>query len=76
MAETPIQTEVGITYSVSVRVNLGNYQHGDAFISRSEKWDVSGMDPEEIDFLYQARYRKLQEELGDIIEAEQQEMLS
>jgi hypothetical protein len=71
----PKQTEVSITYSVSCRVNLGNYEHSDAFISKGERYDVTGLTPEEVEAFYQERYAALHDELGKIIEDEYFEML-
>lgn len=75
MAKTPTQVEVSITYSVSCRVNIGNYEHSDAFLSRGERYDVTGLTAEEIDAFYKERYAVLHDEIGTALEDEYKEML-
>lgn len=73
---TPKQTELSVNYSVGVKANLGDYENANVMLSRSERWDTSGMTPEEIDAFYLDRYEKLREELGKAVEFEYQELKS
>ena len=54
MAEAKI-TEKSVSYSIGVKANIGNYQSVDAHWSESEKWDVSGLTPDEADALREER---------------------
>lgn len=59
----PKQTELNVSYSVGIKANIGNYESADNHYSRSEKWDVSDIEVDEIDALYQERFEALQAEL-------------
>ena len=68
-------TELSINYSLGLRANLGNWEHADIHVSRSEKWDVAGMAPNDVDDLFEARRRALKELLDPIVEGEYKEVL-
>lgn len=68
-------TELSINYSLGLRANLGNWEHADIHVSRAERWDVTGMNPEDVDDLFEARRRALKELLDPIAEGEYNEVL-
>lgn len=68
-------TELSINYSLGLRANLGNWEHADIHVSRSEKWNVEGMNPDDVDTLFEARRRALKELLDPIVEGEYNEVL-
>lgn len=45
MSET---TEIKVTYSVGIKVNLGNYESADFHLSEGHTLDVTGMSDEDI----------------------------
>lgn len=71
--QTPRPTEMGVSYSVSVKSNIGNYESADAHISRSEKWNVDGLSSEDQEKLWKARYEYLKAELDKLIKKEYDE---
>ena len=71
----PPQTELSVSYSIGTKVNIGNYESVDTHLSRSEKYDVTGLSPEEIDKLWHTRYQALHDDLGELILAEKNEIL-
>lgn len=70
----PKMIEVSVSVSYGVKANLGNYESGDAHVSRSEKWDVAGLTSEQIDAFWSERYRVLSEEMSERIEREYTEL--
>lgn len=68
-------TEFSINYSLGLRANLGNWEHADIHVSRSERWDVKGMAREDVDDLFEARRRALKELLDPLVEGEYNEVL-
>ncbi len=65
---TPIPTEITVSYSVGVKADaLGQYENVNAMLSRTEKYDTTGMAREEIDAFWNERYDVLQAELGELI---------
>lgn len=68
-------TELSINYSLGLRANLGNWEHADIHVSRSEKWNVEGMSTSDVDDLFEARKRHLKEVLDPIVEGEYNEVL-
>lgn len=72
--EGPVQTELGITYSVSVKANTAKYEDASAFISRTEKYDVSALAPEEIDEFFDVRYKEINDQLSALITVEYKTM--
>ncbi len=70
----PKQLELTVSYSLGVKANLGNYESGDAHISKTEKWDVSDLKDDEIVAFESARYVELHKLLGPRIEEEYREM--
>lgn len=67
----PKQTELTVSYSGLLRANLGNFEHADTHISRSETWDVAdiGNDQKLINELYRLRYEALKTEVDVLVEA-------
>ena len=63
-----------MSYSVGVKANIGNFESSDAHLSRTEKWNVKGWTPEEIDAWWLERYTKLKAELDELIMREYREM--
>lgn len=70
----PKLQEITVNYSVGVKANLGNYESGDAHVSRTEKWDVSDLTIKKADEFYVERYMALRDELGPMIEHEYAEL--
>lgn len=61
-------TELTVSYSISVKADaLGQYENVSASVSRTEKYDVTGMTGEEIDLFWNRRYEEIQSQLGEII---------
>lgn len=65
----PKQTELTISYSGLLRANLGNFEHADTHIGRTERWDVSDLNEEEAEDLYASRYKHLKETIDPLVEA-------
>jgi hypothetical protein len=57
------QIEARLSYSVGMKVNVGNYQSVDLHYSASEAYDVAELSTEEIDKLTETRYDILKEKL-------------
>lgn len=71
----PEQTELTVSYSIGTKVNLGNYESADVHLSETERWDVRGMSPLEIDQFATDRYLSLHSKLGERVIEEKNEML-
>lgn len=63
----PKLREITVSYSVGMKANIGNYESADAHMSRTERWDVSGMTIEKAGDLYNARMHQIEQELGEQI---------
>ena len=74
LAPTPALSEITVSYSVGVKANLGNYESGDCHLSRTEKWDVRGMDEQAASEFANTRYSVLKEELDSQVEKEYKEL--
>lgn len=63
--EIPLMTEVTVSYSAGVKCNLGHntFESADFHISRTEKYDVSGLDDVAIELFWDERYDILKEEI-------------
>lgn len=57
-------TSVSVGYSGSVRANMGDYEHSDAFNSLTFTVDVTGLSDEEV-LVTQAKYRALAQGVVD-----------
>jgi hypothetical protein len=68
----PKQTEVSISYSYGIKANMGQstYESADIHVSRSERWDVTGMTPEEVALHWGRRFEAIQSEVDPLVEAE------
>jgi hypothetical protein len=62
-------TELTVSYSGLLRANLGNFEHADNHVSRTERWDTTGMTAEEVDALFDRRYAHLKETIDPLVEA-------
>lgn len=72
---SPTPTEITVSYSVGVKADaLAQYENVNAMVSRTEKYDTTGMSADEIDAFWSERYEALQGELGEIIAAKYQQM--
>jgi hypothetical protein len=67
--------QMGMSYSVGTKVNLGDFESADFRLSRDEKWDVTDLTPDQAKALYRERYETARTELGDAIEWERDEVL-
>lgn len=65
----PHLTELTVSYSGLLRANLGNFEHADTHVSRTEKIDVNGMTQDEVDELYAERYAHLKSVVDPLVEA-------
>jgi hypothetical protein len=72
----PKMTEARVSYSTGVKANIGNYESADAHLSESETWDVSDIDPEDVEAFVAARLRTLKLRLMDAINGEYRELKS
>lgn len=65
----PKQTEISIQYSIGVKGQFphNQYENATASMSRSEKWDVTGLTQDEIDDHFSTRFAQVEKELGDIM---------
>lgn len=70
VAPDPTLTEVSISFSFGTKMNLGSYESADVHVSRSERWDVSGLGDEAAQALYDERYNALQESVMGHVNAE------
>jgi hypothetical protein len=71
----PQQTELTVSFSAGAKVQIVKYElSGDVHLSRTEKYNVEGLTPDEIDAFYQERYEALSKEIGDKVVAEADEM--
>lgn len=73
---SPTQTEARVTYSIGVKVNLGNYQSADVHLSEGETWNVEGMSDDEVREFLATRWTDLHDRLGAQIEDEAKELRS
>lgn len=72
----PKQTELSVSYSVGVKAQIVKYElTADAHVSRSEKFNVEGMTPEQVAVFYDERYTALKLDLDARISAEYDEMM-
>lgn len=68
-------TDLTVSYSIGAKVQIVKYElSSDVHLSRTEKYNVDGMTPEEIDAFYQQRWEELRKEMGDRVEFEVEEM--
>lgn len=61
------QIEKKVSYSVGMKVNVGNYQSVDVHISESDTFDVSDLSPQEVDDMAVARYNYLRGKLDEAL---------
>lgn len=61
------QTEKKVSYSVGMKVNIGNYQTVDLHVSESDTFSTAGLSPQEVDDLAVARYNYLREKLDQAL---------
>jgi len=68
----PTLKEVSVSYSYALKANLGQgtYESADVHISRSERFDVTGMTQEQADWLWNERYEALKGQVDPLVEAE------
>lgn len=68
-ATRPKITEIVVSYSAGCKANLGHgtYESADFHISRTEKYDVTGMTPAAVGSFWNERYEELKEEMDDLI---------
>lgn len=71
----PKLTEMTVSYSVGVKANLGNYESADTHLSRTERWDVSGLTEDGASTFYNERYEALRRDLGRKAEREYRDMI-
>jgi len=62
--------EISVSYSYSLKANMGGYESADVHISRSERYGVAGMSQEEVDWLWGQRYEALKALIDPLVEAE------
>ena len=75
MATEPVMTELSVNYSAGTKVNIGNYESMDVHVSRTERWNVEGFSPVEVDDFFTARYEKLQAEVAELVVAKRDAIL-
>ena len=63
----PRITDITINVSKGAKANIGNYESMDVHVSKTEKWDVGGMDPTQAATFWSERYEAIQAELGEIV---------
>ena len=66
----PKQIDINLSYSFGAKKNLGNYESADFHLSRSERWDVSDLDDEEVSKFYAERVEHVQEEIMTVANKE------
>lgn len=71
----PRLTAIRTSYSVGVKVNLGNFESADFRLSLDETWDVSDLTVDQTKALNKERYEYMRDELGKRIEKEAAEAL-
>ncbi|MEM3008390.1 MAG: hypothetical protein QXU32_02360 [Nitrososphaerales archaeon] len=71
----PQITELSVNVSLGVKANIGNYESADAHISRSERWDVTGLSLEEVNTFYWERFDEIKQQLTERIESQYQELI-
>jgi tRNA(Phe) wybutosine-synthesizing methylase Tyw3 len=59
------QTELKLSYSVGMKVNVGNYQSVDVHLSEARTFDVTGEDADAIDNLSITVYNELREKIDN-----------
>ena len=70
------QTELTVSYSLGLKAQIVKYELSqDVHVSRTEKWDVSDLNAEEVEALYADRYSFLVQELTSAVEEEYKEMM-
>lgn len=68
-------TDLTVNYSIGAKVQIVKFElTGDVHLSRTEKYNVEGLTPEEIEAFYQERYEALRTQLGEAVEFEVEEM--
>lgn len=65
MANKAKQTELSTSYSVGMKVNIGNYQSVDVHVSERRTFDVSALDSEEIESLSAGTHAELRDVLDE-----------
>lgn len=66
----PKLVELGVSYSYSIKADMGRYENATCHITRSEKWDVTGLSLDDASALWRERHDAQKEEVDALVEAE------
>lgn len=71
----PKIVQIGVSYTVGFKANLGDFESADVRISRDEKWDVSDLTADEAKKLWNERFSSMKKEVGLLSQREYNEVM-